>query len=153
MGRRIERAINTCGMARVLAYGGATIDDLDLLLDLVDTQITYRSRYLEGLALTPVRDIVMLDPLNPRAAAFQIHALRRHLEALPTLVEDGMSEPPLRLLAPLSAQMDSEDAADLDEEKILALENALMHVSNAIEDRYFLQGANAVPTVKLVGLA
>jgi uncharacterized alpha-E superfamily protein len=95
----------------------------------------------------------MLDPLNPRAAAFQIHVLRRHLEALPTLVEDGMPEPPLRLLAPLSAQMDSEDAAGLDEEKILALENALMHVSNAIEDRYFLQGANAVPTVKLVGLA
>jgi hypothetical protein len=32
-------------------------------------------------------------------------------------------------------------------------ERALMRVSGAIADRYFLQGATAVPTVKLVGLA
>ena len=48
------------------------IDDLDLLLDLVDCQITYRARYLVGVALAPVRDLAMLDPFNPRSVAFQI---------------------------------------------------------------------------------
>ena len=76
MGRRTERGINTCRFARTLSGADATTDDLDLLLDLVDSQITYRARYLTGLALTPVRDLVMLDPFNTRSVAFQVFALR-----------------------------------------------------------------------------
>ena len=64
MGRRIERGVNTCRIMRQLAEDDATLDDLDLLLDLVDSQITYRSRYMVGMALTPVRDLVMLDPFQ-----------------------------------------------------------------------------------------
>src|SRR6202007_510237 len=48
MGRRIERGVNTCRYARPLARDDATLDDLDLLLDLADSQITYRARYLVG---------------------------------------------------------------------------------------------------------
>jgi hypothetical protein len=36
-----------------------------------DSQISYRARYLVGLALGPVRDMVMLDPYNTRSLAFQ----------------------------------------------------------------------------------
>jgi hypothetical protein len=36
---------------------------------------------------------------------------------------------------------------------MLAFEQTLMQLSNAVADRYFLQGAHAVPTVKLAGLA
>lgn len=35
---------------------------------------------------------------------------------------------------------------------MLAFEQALMRLSNAVADRYFLQGANAVPTIKLAAL-
>ena len=36
---------------------------------------------------------------------------------------------------------------------MLAFEHALMRLSGVVADRYFLQGARAVPTVKLGGLA
>ena len=36
MGRRTERAINTCRLARTFAAEEATADDLDVLLDLID---------------------------------------------------------------------------------------------------------------------
>ena len=39
------------------------------------------------------------------------------------------------------------------DEALRVFERALMRFSNAVADRYFLQGASAVPTVKLVGLA
>ena len=52
----------------------ATAENLDVLLDLIDRQITYRSRYLVGVALAPVRDMVLLDPFNPRSVGFQIEA-------------------------------------------------------------------------------
>ncbi len=96
MGRRIERGVNICRFTRTLADDDATIDDLDLLLDLADSQITYRARYLVGLALTPVRDMVMLDPYNTRSLAFQVVTLKDHLAALPALLDDGMLEEPDR---------------------------------------------------------
>ena len=153
MGRRIERGVNICTLTRLLAHDDATTDDLDLLLDLADSQISYRARYLVGLALGPVRDMVMLDPYNTRSLAFQVEILKGHLAVLPTLQEDGMLEPPSRILLPLVAQVETLDAADLNADKAKELENALMAFSGAVGDRFFLQGATAVPTVKLMGLA
>ncbi len=153
MGRRIERGVNTCRIMRRLAGDDATQDDLDLLLDLVDSQITYRSRYLIGMALTPVRDLVMLDPFNPRSVAFQVEALREHVAALPSLQNDGMPEEPARILVRLAGQLETEDAAGLDADKALVFEQTLMSLSNAVSDRYFLQGSNAAPTKKLGGVA
>ncbi|MBL8773391.1 MAG: circularly permuted type 2 ATP-grasp protein [Phenylobacterium sp.] len=153
MGRRIERATNTCQFVRTLAHDDASIDDLDLLLDLNDSQITYRARYIIGLALNPVRDLVMLDPFNTRSVAFQVAALKEHIAVLPTLREDGIPEPPSRILLPLAAELETEDAHALSGANVRRYEETLMSLSNAIADRFFLQGANAVPTVKLVGLA
>jgi uncharacterized circularly permuted ATP-grasp superfamily protein/uncharacterized alpha-E superfamily protein len=153
MGRRVERGINACRFMRQFAAADATLDDLDLLLDLADSQITYRARYLVGLALNPVRDLIMLDPFNPRSLAFQLAALQDHVEALPKLVQDGMLEEPGRLLARLCAEVETEDAAHLDTRKALTLEQRLLQLSDAVAVRYFLQGPDAVPTKKLSGLA
>jgi uncharacterized circularly permuted ATP-grasp superfamily protein/uncharacterized alpha-E superfamily protein len=153
MGRRIERGVNTCRMMRSLADDDATQDDLDLLLDLVDSQITYRSRYLVGMAMNPVRDLVMLDPFNPRSVAFQIETLKDHLAALPSLQNDGMPEEPTRILVTLAGKIETGDAAAIGAEEALAFEQALMSLSNAVADRYFLQGSKAAPTKKLGGLA
>jgi uncharacterized alpha-E superfamily protein len=153
MGRRLERGVNTCALARTFAHDQATSDDLDLLLDLVDSQITYRARYLIGLALTPVRDMTLLDSFNPRSAAFQVDALKQHLTSLPSLLEDGMLEDPLRTLLPLAAALETADASNLDGPRILAFEETLLDLSGAIAERFFQQGANAAPPRKLPELA
>jgi uncharacterized circularly permuted ATP-grasp superfamily protein/uncharacterized alpha-E superfamily protein len=153
MGRRIERGINICRFTRTLAHDEATLDDLDLLLDLADSQITYRARYLVGLAMTPVRDMVVLDPFNTRSLAFQVESLQEHLAGLPSLVDDGMLEEPNRILVVLATDVKTEEASHLDEDKMRGFEDSLMRLSSAIAARYFLQGANAIPTVKLAGLA
>ena len=153
MGRRLERGVNICRFTRALASEDATIDDLDLLLDLADSQITYRARYLVGLGLAPVRDMVMLDRFNTRSLAFQVDALEGHLAALPVLQDDGMLEPPARILAPLVGRVAVQEAARLTAHVVREYEQALMDLSDAIAERFFLQGANAAPTVKLVALA
>jgi uncharacterized circularly permuted ATP-grasp superfamily protein/uncharacterized alpha-E superfamily protein len=153
MGRRLERGINTCRLTRTFAPETATTDDLDLLLDLADSQISYRARYLVGLALRPVRDMIMLDPFNPRSVAFQVEYLTSHLSSLPALQNDGMMEPPLLLLLPLATELKTADAAELTVEKMQRFEHVLLRLSGAIADRFFQQGANAAPMVKLAGLA
>jgi uncharacterized alpha-E superfamily protein len=95
----------------------------------------------------------LLDPFNTRSLAFQVMALKDHLAALPTLLDDGMLERPEKILLPLVTEVETEDAVALDDDKVLGFEQALMDLSDAVADRYFLQGANAVPTTKMIGLA
>ncbi len=153
MGRRLERAINTCHYARQFADRDAQSEHLDVLLDLIDSQITYRSRYMAGLALAPVRDMVVLDPFNPRSVAFQVARLDEHLAGLPLLRDDGMLEAPRRLVTKLRSDLSIEDAEHLDTQAILAFEQRLMSLGEQIAARYFLQGPNAVQAEWPEGLA
>ena len=153
MGRRAERAINTVRFARQFAYDEAGGEDLDILLTLVDCQITYRSRYLVGPLLAPVRDLVVLDPYNPRSAAFQVSALNDHIASLPTLKEGGLIERPQRLAVNLQAMLTTAEATSLDTKTLFALEQDLLNLADAIGLHYFPHGPNASRPEKLTGLA
>jgi len=153
MGRRAERAINTVRFARQFAYDDAEAEDLDILLTLVDCQITYRSRYLIGPILAPVRDLVVLDPYNPRSVAFQVQALTEHILSLPALRESGLIERPQRLAVAAQAMLTTAEAATLDAKTLFALEQDLLNLADAIGLHYFPHGPNASRPEKLTGLA
>lgn len=153
MGRRVERAINTARFARQFAYDDAGDEDLDVLLTLVDCQITYRSRYLVGPALAPVRDLAVLDPYNPRSVAFQVGVLNGHIAELPSLKEHGLIEQPQRLAVALQAMLTTSEAAALDVKTLFALEQDLLNLADAIGLHYFPHGPNASRPEKLTGLA
>jgi uncharacterized circularly permuted ATP-grasp superfamily protein/uncharacterized alpha-E superfamily protein len=153
MGRRAERAINTTRFARQFAYDDAEAEDLDILLTLVDCQITYRSRYLFGPILAPVRDLVVLDPYNPRSVAFQVQALTEHILSLPALRESGLIERPQRLAVAAQAMLTTAEAASLDTKTLFALEQDLLNLADAIGLHYFPHGPNASRPEKLTGLA
>jgi uncharacterized circularly permuted ATP-grasp superfamily protein/uncharacterized alpha-E superfamily protein len=153
MGRRAERAVNTARFARQFAYDEATPEDLDILLTLVDCQITYRSRYLLGPLLAPIRDLVMLDPYNPRSVAFQVEELNSHIASLPALKENGLIERPQRLAVSLRATLTTAEAAQLDTKTMFALEQDLLSLADAIGQHYFPHGPNASRPEKLTGLA
>jgi uncharacterized alpha-E superfamily protein len=153
LGRRIERAINTCRFARHFSGADAPAEDLDLLLDLIDSPITYRSRYMMGAALAPVRDMALLDPFNPRSVAFQIERLAEHLAGLPNLSDDGMLETPQRMAMKLAGEIGTSTAAELSNSSVLAFEQTLLGLAEAIAARYFLQGPHAARADKSSGLA
>jgi uncharacterized alpha-E superfamily protein len=153
MGRRTERAINTCRLARTFAFEEATADDLDVLLDLIDSQITYRSRYLTGIALAPVRDMALLDPYNPRSVGFQIDLINQHIATLPTLHEDGLLEEPRRIIERLATEISTTAAKNLETSFILALEQNIANFADAVAARYFLQRPDISVGISKSGLA
>lgn len=55
---------------------------LEMLLEVGDSAMTYRSRYFTTLQPAPVLDLLMNDELNPRSLAFQIQDLTEHCRAL-----------------------------------------------------------------------
>jgi uncharacterized alpha-E superfamily protein len=153
MGRRAERAINTARFARQFAYDEATDEDLDVLLTLVDCQITYRSRYLLAPLLAPVRDLAVLDPYNPRSVAFQVQALNEHIASLPALRESGLIERPQRLAVAVQSMLTTAEATTFDTRKLFTLEQELLALSDAVGLHYFPHGPNATRPEKLTGLA
>ena len=144
LGRRIERALAACRLTRQFAGESATADDLTTLLDLMDSQISYRARYMTGLALVPVRDLVALDPFNPRSLAFQLDRIREHLAALPSIRDDGLKEAQVATADEIALTAMTVKPESLSVATLLGLENRLMALSDAIAARYFLHGAEAV---------
>ncbi|WP_454683633.1 circularly permuted type 2 ATP-grasp protein [Ancylobacter moscoviensis] len=138
LGRRIERAIATCRVTRALVGDTPTAGTLDVLLELCDSQITYRSRYVMVESRAPVLDLVLLDPVNPRSLAFQIDAIVGHLDVLPG--HFGDEPPPVeeRLAARLAASMKAFSAAEFDDARLREVEAELMELSNDVAEHYFI---------------
>ena len=153
MGRCVERGANTCRLLRQFAGSDATEHTLGVMLDLIDSQITYSSRYLVGVALAPVRDMALLDPFNPRSVLFQVNRIDEGIATLPVLRRDGILEEPKRLTTLLRAELTTDRAETLDDSSILAVEQRLLALANSIAARYFLHGASQGRAEKITGLA
>lgn len=144
MGRRIERAVAVCHLARQLAVtpaerGAVPTESLNALLDICDSQITYRSRYLTAPSRDAVLDLLLLDPDNPRAVVFQLGAIVDHIEALPRLADDQVPEPQLLAARAALAPFTSLPASSIDQKLLIATEDRLLDLSDAISARYFLR--------------
>ena len=136
LGRRIERGILTCRFVRELADADAPDGALDVLLELCDSQLTYRQRYVMIAARAPVIDLVMLDPNNPRSVMHQLERIEAHLAALPRQVVDGRLSPPQQIAASIATGLRTADAGKIDADMILGHESALMKLSEIIDSSH-----------------
>ncbi|WP_201193661.1 circularly permuted type 2 ATP-grasp protein [Pseudomonas fluorescens] len=84
IGRRIERLqfLSASLAAFLRGSGGFDQAGLEWLLELGNSSITYRSRYLAVAQLIPVLDLLLLDEQNPHAVLFQLKLVTRSLKRL-----------------------------------------------------------------------
>jgi len=85
IGRRLERAIYLTKQLRVITKGLAPENwaFLELLLEVADSSVTYRTRYYTTLQPMAVLDVLMADETNPRSLDFQLEHLAELYEKLP----------------------------------------------------------------------
>jgi uncharacterized circularly permuted ATP-grasp superfamily protein/uncharacterized alpha-E superfamily protein len=85
IGRRLERAIQMVELLRngLPADSQGGIGVLEAILEMADSSITYRSRYLTSVQTDLVLDLLLVDEANPRSIAFQLARLREHVAELP----------------------------------------------------------------------
>ncbi len=85
MGRRIERAMHSIMILRstLVDVKGPAPAVLEALLEIGDSSITYRTRYMTRLQCEAVLDLLIADDTNPRAVLYQLKALAEHVEHLP----------------------------------------------------------------------
>ncbi len=141
LGRRIERAITLCHWVRAFGAENASADGLAALLDLSNMRISYRQRYPTGLSRVRVIDLVALDPYNPRSIGYQVTTINAHLVKLPRLRDDGMAEPHQAAALALQARFAMLNAESLSAAVLQRTADDLLHLSDAIAERFFLRGA------------
>ena len=137
IGRRLERAMATCRFVRQFAFDGEPHGMPDCLLELADSQITYRLRYVMVAARGPVIDLVALDPNNPRSIVYQLARIETHFAALPKRGGDSRLSPPEQIATALASRMRTADAAEIDKPFLMEVEAALMKLSDAVTANYF----------------
>jgi uncharacterized circularly permuted ATP-grasp superfamily protein/uncharacterized alpha-E superfamily protein len=149
-GRRMERAQSIVAeLAQVLDQPGALTQPgrveagLRLALELRDSVITYRARYLAVLQPAPALDLILADEGNPRGLAFQLAAAR---ELLREIVEDGDSllmsmEPLLQeardIVQDVLRSPDQNATTARLPPQLKKLEQAISAVADRVSRRYF----------------
>jgi uncharacterized circularly permuted ATP-grasp superfamily protein/uncharacterized alpha-E superfamily protein len=85
IGRYLERLLYVATTAEEVAGAGEVEQPalLEWLLDLSDSTITYRARYMRPPEWLAVADLLLFDRRNPRSAAFQLAKLAKHVRVLP----------------------------------------------------------------------
>lgn len=87
IGRRLERASASASLLRatvvpVIPESEAVVV-LESVLTVTDSLIAYRQRYRAGMRVETLLDMIVQDEDNPRAVAYQLACLQRHVEKLP----------------------------------------------------------------------
>ncbi len=113
LGRRLERVRHAAKLIRNLAArgdpesGGA----LDLLLELADSTMTYRTRYKASPQLSATLDLLLADETNPRSVMFQLIAFDEHMAVMPLEDRDAILSPAQRIITGLRTEL---QLADMD---------------------------------------
>jgi uncharacterized circularly permuted ATP-grasp superfamily protein/uncharacterized alpha-E superfamily protein len=146
LGRRIERAH---AISYQLAHAldvrpDRTEAGLGLALELCDSVLTYRSRYLSVLQPAPVLDLVLADEGNPRALVFQLLSARATLRelggedgALLAGMLDAAIAETRAIVADLVAAADQAAASGAVAERLRRIEGQVAALSDALGRRYF----------------
>jgi uncharacterized alpha-E superfamily protein len=85
MGRRLERLFQMSCLLRGTLGVESRMEGsvLEAVLEIADSSMTYRRRYLSTLQAAPVLDLLLADESNPRSLAFQLVALAESIDRLP----------------------------------------------------------------------
>jgi uncharacterized alpha-E superfamily protein len=141
IGRRIERLSNVCIALRTACRDSRAHEahrhGLDWLLELGDSTITYRSRYLVAPEWLPVLDLLVRDDTNPRSVAFQVKGLSEYIAKLEVTHGRFASD----VLAPAQALLRALDPIDLhpDSTALAACLDRLHAAAGAVSDELSLK--------------
>ncbi|MGN6085992.1 circularly permuted type 2 ATP-grasp protein [Trinickia sp.] len=152
-GRHIERVIGMTTFLQVVADAGvlATPAGFDLLLQLFDSTLTYRTLYPGRLEVPALIDLVVVDPTNPRGLYGVYERLAKKLDEIavaaggPARRPFGEAMPPVSSLPPLERLCGTDAAGRYATLTALCAELA-SHVAGAsseISARYFIHADNA----------
>ena len=150
IGRRLEHALQTTGLIKNCFCLESEVSGelLESVLQISESELTYRSRYYANLQLAAVLDLLIVDKLNPRSLAYQLVQLQENLGKLPGNTGQESSSERLSLQETLNAisgsnfvelgKPNQEGKRDQLIELLDNVETDLADISRNISNRFFV---------------
>jgi uncharacterized circularly permuted ATP-grasp superfamily protein/uncharacterized alpha-E superfamily protein len=116
LGRKIERAVHTVGLLHATLSNNVKAEEssvLEALLEIADSSMTYRRRYLCGVQPAAVLDLLIADESNPRSLFFLLKALVDLVNRLPHDTNQAVRPPEQRMIVSLLTSVQLADISDL----------------------------------------
>jgi uncharacterized circularly permuted ATP-grasp superfamily protein/uncharacterized alpha-E superfamily protein len=115
MGRRLERGLTVLRLLRkTLTQSKAESTSLlESVLEIADSAMTYRYRYMTSLQLAPLLDLLLTDETNPRSLGFQLAALADHVRQLPGKETNPLRNRETRIMIATQAELRLVDVESL----------------------------------------
>lgn len=162
LGRRIERGQTIADeLATALAQNAPEIQPgrvdlaLRLTLELRDSVIAYRSRYLAVLQAAPALDLVLADDGNPRGLAFQLSSAFDLLTEIAGGADSSLAasastlyDEAQTMVRDLSRAPDESAAAIALAPRLVSLKDGIAELSDRVSRRYFA----LLPAAHTVGI-
>jgi uncharacterized circularly permuted ATP-grasp superfamily protein/uncharacterized alpha-E superfamily protein len=146
LGRRLERLQFLAGLLGSRLQSGATPaqSELEWLLDIGDSTITYRTRYLASPLLRSTIDLLVFDKTNPRALAYQWNhmqfSLVRIAASLGGIPDDSIDQAVAGVDRMQAVPIDGESARAQRARQALALQlETLASAAGRLSDRLSLK--------------
>jgi len=118
VGRHIERVSAMTSFLRVVADKGqlSTPAGFDLLLQLFDSTLTYRSLYPGRFEVPALLDLLVIEPTNPRGIYGVYERLRKKLDEIAVAAGSTRHRPFAELMAPAASLPSLESLCTVDED-------------------------------------
>ena len=137
IGRLHERAMGMAALLAVLCDPDAPEGALDLAIEVGDSVLTHRRRFALNASRASVIDLLVLDPLNPRALRHQIDGLREQVDMLPAANDHGALSPLARDALRLHTDLATAEPETLTTEALWALRGRIASLSDVLTTTYF----------------
>jgi uncharacterized circularly permuted ATP-grasp superfamily protein/uncharacterized alpha-E superfamily protein len=151
IGRRLERAYHIIHLLRSTLC--SIVDNeaalLEHVLNICDSQMTYRRRYRSQAEPLPVLELLLSDQENPRAVHFQLRELEYHLRQLPRKSRVAYRSPEEKLALEALTQLRLKAVEELVkpdstgsfrallDQLLVGLGHLLPRISDALSESYF----------------
>ena len=111
---------------------------MDLALEIGDSVVAHRTRFLVWANTASVVDLLGLDPQNPRSVRYHISRAKDHIAHLPRQETGHILTQAARLVMTLETRLSTRRAEEVTPEFFLQIRKDIWDISDALHEYYLV---------------
>ena len=138
LGVSLERAANMCAVLAACTADDAPVGALDLALEIGDSVVSHRARFLVWANTASVIDILGLDVNNPRSIRYHISRAKDHITHLPQQQSEYNMTDVARMVLMAETQLATSLTTHITAEFLDQMKQDIWRISDALNEHHLV---------------
>jgi uncharacterized alpha-E superfamily protein len=138
LGVSLERAANMCAVLVATTAKKAPTGSLDLALEIGDSVVSHRARFLVWANTASVIDMLGLDGQNPRSVRYHISRAKDHIAHLPQQQTGHILTKVARLVLKVETQLAASQPSDITPAVLDQMKQDIWRISDALNENHLV---------------